>query len=324
MISEHIIRNTYYTICHNLGDSHSVNAAVYHFQVDPRCAKMFGSLISGMAICRQTQASWNSAFLVQMDLIEEPDDTGPIEYDTHDFILAVTETKQIIQQLCNEIYSQKAENSQVKQKKSDLEKISLKLLGLWTEKPYTPVVRLFEMLGESLHFTAQQKIREFLEQKKLAECADARIGSKTVMLMLVTKKGYDILQKPMPEENCGRGGPEHRNFAHWICGFYTRLGYEAYLEFIPDGTTHPVDVAVIHEKNHIEVFEVCVSAKENLVSHVNVLEKNPDIEKLTVITGTKTEHADIKKMIKNNLLLKRFQNRIYLDVIENYMERNGQ
>lgn len=323
MISEHIIRNTYYTICHNLGDSHSVNAAVYHFQVDPRCAKMFGSLTSGTAICRQTQATWNSAFLVKIDLLQEADDVTPVKYDIHDFVPSITEeqTRQIIEELCKEVCQKKEENSPVKQRQSELEKISLKLLGLWIDAPYTPVARLFERLGTSLHYTVQMKIREFIEQKMWAKFAEARIGRKTMLLMEVTEKGYGVLQKPMPQNNRGRGGITHCHYSQWIRDHYIGLRYKAYLEYIPDGTNHPVDVAVIYENHHIEVFEVCCSISDNLTSHVDVLEKNPNVKKLTVIAGTKAELAEIKKMIKSNLLLKRFQDRIYIDVIENYMER---
>jgi hypothetical protein len=106
----------------------------------------------------------------------------------------------------------------------------------------------------------------------------------------------------------------------WIKSYYEKRGYKVFLEWIVPGTNHPVDVAATSE-SALEIFEISVSATDNLVTHVNIFEKNPNIKKMTIVAGTKAELAEIKKLVKSNLLLSRFQDRIELNTIENYMER---
>ena len=320
MASEHIIRNTYYTFVFNLSDAQSVYATLKHLQIDPRCAKMLSSLLPGQVIFRQTQASWNSAMWCEIDFVRPARNIGTVEYDTHPFIPPITaeHTRKIIEQIYKTVGKHNAKIKEAKQ--SELEKISIKLITLWANNPFTSVARLFERLG-NFHYTMQIKIREFIEHKNWAEFAETRIGRTTMLLMELTEKGYDVLQISMPRGNRGRGSLSHRTFAMWIKSFFVNKGYKAYLEWIVPNTNHPVDVAVEFE-NHYEIFEICVSATNNLVTHIDIFEKNPDIKKLTIVAGTKTELAEIKKFMKNNLLLARFQDRIELDVIENYMERN--
>lgn len=318
MISDHIKRNIYYTFVFNLSDAKSVFNSIQFLQIDPRCAKMFISLPPGQCIFRQ--ASYSSAMWCEIDFVQPARNIGIVKYDTHPFIPPLTDeqTKKIIEQLYKTVGKHNAEIEETKQ--SELEKISIKLIKLWADNPYTPVTRLFEKLG-NFHYTVQIKIREFIEQRKWAEFSEARIGRTNMLLMEVTEEGYNTLQIPRPKGNKGRGSITHRHYAMWIKSYFEKKGNKAYLEWIVPGTNHPVDVA-IESENHLEIFEICVSATKNMVSHVDIFEKNPNIKKLTIIAGTKTELAEIKKLIKNNLLIARFQDRIELDVIENYMERN--
>jgi hypothetical protein len=318
MASQHIIRNTYYTFVFNLSDAESVLNSIRHLQIDPRCGKMIGSLPPGKCLFRQ--ASYSSTMLCEIDFVPPARNIGLVKYDTHPFIppISAEETKKIIDQLYKTVNIYNAEIEEAKQ--SDVEKIALKLVKLWAEKPFTQVARLFEQLG-TFHYTVQIKIREFIEQKKWAEFKEARMGRTTVLLMELNERGYSVLQLPIPKGNKGKGGIIHRHYAMWIKSYFEKRGHKAYLEWIVPGTNHPADIGVIFE-NHAEIFEICISAIDNLVTHVDVLERNPNIRKLTVIAGTKTELAEIKKFIKSNLLLARFEDRIELNVIETYMERD--
>jgi len=320
MISEHIKRNTYYTFVFNLSDAQSIFNAIRQLQIDPRCAKMLASLPPGQCIFRQ--ASYGSAMWCEIDFVQPARNIGIVKYDTHNFIPPIDseQTKKIIEKLYKSASNYKADTSAEKNKQSELETISLKLLSLWAETPYTPAARLFERLG-NFHYTMQIEIRKFIEQNGWAKFEEARVGRTTMLLMQITKEGYNTLQIPMPKGNTGRGGIIHRHYAMWIKSHFEKKGNKAYLEWIVPGTNHPVDVAIEFE-NHHEAYEISVSATDNLVSHIDIFEKNKNIKKLTIVTGTKTELAKIKKLIKSNLLLARFEDRIKLDVIENYMERN--
>lgn len=317
MISHHITRNIFYTIVFNSDTKSAFNAAQF-LQIDPRCTKMIISLPRGECLFRQD--SYSSAMWCQIDFVQPARNIGTMNYDTHSFVppISAEETNIIIKQLYNTVGKHNAEIVEAKQ--SEHEKIAIKLIQLWAERPFTPVARLFDTLGK-FHYTTQIEIRKFIEQKKWGKFDEARIGRTTMLLMQLSEKGYSLLQLPMPTGNKGKGGIIHRHYAMWIKSYFENRGHKAYLEWIVPGTNHPVDVAV-QIGNNVECIEICVSAVDNLVTHVDVLEKNPNIKNLTVITGTKAELAEIRKFIKSNLLLARFEHLISLNVIENYMERD--
>lgn len=318
MISEHIIRNIGYIIVMNLSDSESVYAAIKHLQIDPRCTKLLGSLPAGKGIVKQTQGAWSGAFLCEIDFVEPDRNKSIIAYDQHPYMPALTdEEENNIIEMLHQLINNHHETTNNKQ--SGLDSIALKLIRLWAEKPYTLVVRLFEKLG-SFHYTVQIEIRKHIESKAWAKFKDARIGRAPALLMELTEEGYKALQLPIPSENKGRGGIEHRHYSHFILIYWINRSYKAYLECIPEKTKHPVDVLVDHGE-YLEVYEVCVSTAENLKTHVDIFELNKNIKTLTIVTATKAEHSKIRKHIKENLLLARYENRIKLDVIETYMER---
>ena len=140
--------------------------------------------------------------------------------------------------------------------------------------------------------------------------------------MELTSAGYNILGIFVPEENKDRGGIVHRHFANWIKPYFENKGFIAHLEWTIPNTSHPVDIAVEIEGG-ICAYEICITAFDNLASHAEAcFEKSNAIKKLTIVVATKTNLKELKKQIKNNLMLARFEDKIQVDVIENYMKRN--
>ena len=318
---DHILRNTCYTFVFNLTDSESVYAAVLHLQLDRRCSRMLGSLLPGQCIFRQTQASWNNAMWCQMDYVPPARNIGPIEYEPHPFTpaMSLSEAPEVMADLNAAVEEHKnAEKRQTDAKKSDLDQIALKLLQLRAANPYAPVARLFEKL-EKLRFEAQIAIRQMLEEKGFADFEEIRIGRSNMLLMDVTAEGYEALGQPVPRENKGRGSISHRHFAHWIKLHFEKKGHKAYLEWVIPGTNHPVDVAVELE-NHLSVFEICVTAFDNVLSHIKAcFEESDVVECLTFIVGTQKKLKEIKKLVQENLIFSSYADRIKFDVIEHYM-----
>ena len=139
--------------------------------------------------------------------------------------------------------------------------------------------------------------------------------------MDITAAGFKALGLSIPNENKGRGGITHRHFAHWIKFQFEKKGYKAYLEWVITGTNHPVDVAV-ESNNGWEVFEICVTATDNLLSHIEAcFEKSDIVENLTIMVPTKTRAKELKKLIRSNLMFARYDDRIKVDIMENYMPK---
>lgn len=243
-----------------------------------------------------------------------------MNYDSHPYkesklILQIPEVRQFIEKL-----RAGKGNSNKNSKKSNVEELALKLMILWTNQPYTPLVELYPILG-NLHYTVQIKIREFIEKKQWANFTEVRVGRSNMLFMELEPAGYNALNLLMPQDNIGRGKSEHRHYAHIIKRFAESEGYNAYLEWKIPNTTHPVDVAV--DKNgQIEVYEISITAN-NLASHTEAcFEKSDAVKKLIIVVSTKRKLKELKKQLKNNLMLARYKDKIQLDIIENYMERS--
>jgi len=321
MASEHIKRNTYYTFVFSQADAESVYRACLHLQLDSKCRRLLGSLLPGRAIFRQSQATWTNAMLVEIDYIASARNLGPVTYDAHAFTPAIelSESPEVLSFLATIVQEHKnAEDRQEKAKKSDSDQLPMKLLQLGAENPYVPVARLFKVIGK-VRYEAQATIRKFLEDKEFANFEDPRIGRSNRLLMDITDDGYKALGLPIPEGNKGRGGIAHRFFAQWIKKFYENNGNKAYLEFVLPNTNHPVDVAVPFQ-NKWQVFEICVTAFDNVISHIKAcFEESDVVESLTFIVGTQKKLKELKKLVQQNLIFVSYADKIKFDVIEHYM-----
>ena len=322
MISEHIKRNTYYNFVFNQADAESVYWALKTLQIDPKNARLLSSLTSGVCIFRQSDASWPNAFLCKIDYIPPARNIGTVEYDQHDFVPAISneQSNKIIEELYKLVDQNKNENKS-SNKKSDIEELALKLIELWAKNPYTLVARLFEKLG-NLHHKVQFEIREYIEKKNWAEFEETRIGRSNMLLMELTSDGYKALKMPVPSGNKGRGSLTHRTFGFTIMKSLMAKGFKAYLEWIVPNTTHPVDIAV-EVDGHMEAYEIAITAFSNIRNHLEAcFEKSDTIKKLTIVVATKNKLKELKKQIKNDLMLARYKDEIQLDIIENYMKRS--
>lgn len=322
MASEHIKRNTYYTFVFNSSDAKSVYRACLHLQLDLRCQRMLSSLLPGQCIFRPTQASWNNAMWCKMDFIEPARNLGAIEYESQPYTPAVSlsDVPQVLDNFNAAVEEYRnARKRQTDDKTSELDQYAMKLLRLRIKNPYAPVARLFDAIGK-VRFEAQVAIREMLETKDLAEFEEIRIGRSNVLLMDVTGEGYKVVGLPVPDENKGRGSISHRHFAHWIKIHFEKKGHKAYVEWVIPGTNHPVDAAV-QSKNKWTVYEVCVTAFDNVLSHIKACFENGSdvVERLTIVVATKTKLKELKKRIQSDFLFTLYTDKVDFDVIQNYV-----
>ena len=324
MASEHIKRNTFYSFLFSQADAESVQAACLHLQLDLNCRRLFGSLLSGLAIFRQSQASWSNAMLVKIDYFAPSRNLGPVTYDDHPFTPAIelSEAQEVLSFLDALVKEHKnTEQRQDKTNKPDSENIAMKLLQLAAENPFVPVARLFEKLGK-IRFQTQIEIRHLLENRRLAEFEETRIGSSTMLLMELTDDGFNALGFPVPSENKGRGGITHRHLVQWIKQHFEAIGCKAYIEWLIPHTTHPVDVAV-ESANGWRYFEICVTAFDNVLSHITVCFENQNlIESLTFVTGTKSKSRELRKLVESDPTFLLYADKIKFEAIESYMKRS--
>jgi len=322
MLSKHIRRNTFYTFVFNLSDSESVTAASMHLQLDPRCQRLLGSLSPGTCVIRQTQASWTNAMLCQIDYVEPARDIGPVEYEPHPYMRAVTLAKspQVLAHLDAALKEhKKTMERQSPGRESRIEQLAMKLLRLAASNLYVPVARLFERLDLPKPKT-QIAVRQYLEDKGYAKFDEPRIGRSNRLLIEIAPEGYKAMKLPVPNENKGRGGVAHRHFANWIRLYLEKQGHPAHLEWNVPGTNHPVDVAVLLNSEW-NVFEICVTSLD-IVPHIKACFEHSDVVRgMTIITGTGTKLKEVKKAIRSDPTMMQYGARIRFEVIESYMPK---
>jgi len=319
--SEHIRRSAYYSFGFNLADAHSVNAAVRHFQIDPRCSRLISSLRPGQCIFRQTQASWSDAIWCEMDLVPPARNIGKLHYPKQKFNPAVRLAN--APHVIKDIKAVLEENDKTQRRlaaatSSDFEQLAIRLLKLAVENLYVPVARLMDRLGKIAPKT-QIALRRHLEDREYAKFEEPRIGRADRLLIEVTEKGYSELGLPIPQGNKGRGSITHRHFARWIASFFAQQGNKAQIEWLVPGTNHPVDVAV-HIEGKWHVIEICVTSDDNLVSHIKAcFEQSKKVAKMTIVAGTQKDLKAIKRKLKAVGIYIKYGAQINFVPIEEYL-----
>src|SRR4030042_1834940 len=283
MASKHIKRNTYYTFVFSVSDAKSAYDACLHLQLDLRCQRMSSSLLPGNCIMRSTQASWNNAMWCKIDFVEPARNLGPIQYEAHTYTPAVSicDVPQVLADFNTAVEEyKKAKKRQEDEKTPYIEQYAMKLLRLRARNPYAPVARLFDVID--IRFEAQIAVRQMLE-------------------------------------NNGRGSIYHRHCAYWIKFYYEKLGRKAFVEWVVPGTKHPVDTSV-EAGNKWEVFEVCVTSFNNVISHIKAcFEDGSDVERLTIVVGTKTKLKELKKQIQSDFMFTLHKDKIEFEIIQNFI-----
>lgn len=169
------------------------------------------------------------------------------------------------------------------------------VIAEWVKQPGMPLVRIWEALSVK-HAGTRDAIREALSPK-FADLRDERFGSTKVAILEPTEAGYELVGRRVPEGR-GRGGVVHRNGAWWARDWALMQGYEAKLEWCaPGASRHPVDVGfLMNGKWH--VIEIVSTVIDNLADAIraSLLGCNV-IETVTIVTTTKSMHADIRRRL---------------------------
>jgi len=321
-ISQLVRENATMHLMFRTSDSRAAAETAATLQLPPYGELTLGHLGKGQCLAKQI-GPWPHAMKVQVDYMP-PSRVHVTKYDTHPYIPSkrlweIPAVKQFVDERKAAYTARKeARKSKTDNNVSQLKQLAMKLLQLRASNPYVPVVRLFECLGD-IHHRMQKRIREHIEREEWARFEEIRIGRSNRLLMDITAKGFAILGLAVPNENKGRGGIAHRHFAHWIKLHFENKGFKAYLERVLGGTSHPVDISVQLE-NGWSIFEICVTAFSNILSHIKSLDETTDvIESLTIVVTTKTQLKEVKRFLQSNMVFLQYAGKIKLDVIENYI-----
>jgi len=302
------------------GGAEATFEAARTLMLESHQAQILGHLQPGESLIKQI-GPWPHAVKAQIDYMP-PSCVHVSAYDSHPFTEAVPIQKLPAVVAFIKQYRRNDSKQATDKTKSDgnpIETAARRLIVLAAKHPFVPVARLFDRI-ETHHYQEHLDIRALIDNYEWAKFEETRIGRSNVLLIEVTPAGYQMAGLPQPRGNKGRGRIAHRTFSHWIMQQHVKQGRKAYIEWVPPGTNHPVDVAVELEGQY-DVYEVCVTAMSNLISHIEKTFQSSAVRSLTFVTGTKKQLKALRRDLNDNLLFLRHAEQIKFETIDNYVIR---
>ncbi|MDI6451604.1 hypothetical protein [Anaerobaca lacustris] len=305
-----VLCNVQYTLCHNMSDELSLLQAKRTLLLPPGAEAMLPGLKPGEALFRESQGAWPHPMLVKVDYMP-PNRTPLQEFDTFPSVPSkrLAEMPELQAALAALIAEHRATRMrQARQGKPALSELSRKVLDLASIRPCVPVARLFNELGKPSP-TAQASARKALEEQKLSDFTEVRMGRRNVLLIRLTDEGWSFLGKQPPRRK-GRGDIPHWHICQWLCWLGEQRGCKTATEWIVPGTNHPVD-AVWQTGKETHVFEAVVGCEDNLISHLTACFITSDaVDRATIVAPQKSKLSELKAVIDAEPTLKPFVDRI--------------
>jgi hypothetical protein len=321
-VSEFIRNNMTYLMTYMQTDYQSLIEAAKTLLMRFEGAGLLGSLPPGMCVYRDAQGPCPFPMLARMDLMPASDMPRPDRFDQHPVVPDVP-----LSEIPNVLAAFRTSSSirddgrcpQDTDVEDELPDMSRKLLDLASLHPYVPVKQLWAKLG-SVWPQVKADARDWLSDNELATFAAPQCGSRKLLLILPTEKGWRFLKK-QPAKGSGRGGIVHRHFCHFVRDWHERRGIPAFLEWIVPSTTHAADVA--YQENRVwhcvEVLDECYS---NLPSHLHAcFLQSSAVASVTIIVAQKAMLKEVQALAASDASLFPYMNRIHFDVIEPYIPK---
>lgn len=245
--------------------------------------------------------------------------SNKLRYDTHPIIPA-KRLKDLpeVRKALNDFKGQRLRDAQQTQDRP-LSHLAHRLLNEASLHPWTPVARLWDSIGQTPAYDRQTKIRKELDSLGFADFEEVRLGRANVLLIQLTERGWKHLRLGVPRKS-GRGGMAHQHVCHWIVKAGKLHGTQMRLEWIIPGTNHPVDVAQPHGSRW-SVYEVAVTARHNLASHLRACFVESDVvDTLTIVTLQKKISDRVRKAIQKDPFMAQFLDRINFEVAETFVK----
>jgi hypothetical protein len=313
-----ILTNASHYFFFSMSDAESLHEARQTLLLPPHAEGILPALEPGECLYRGP-GPWPHAMLAKLHAVPSSRVCRPSRYDSHPFIPAqklseLPPVQQALKQLLDE--HDRTQLRQARRKQATLPKNARDLLDLASLCAYFPVTRLWTKIGV-LSAAAQAKAKQELATRGLASFKDTRVSKRTLSLIWIEAKGWQLLGKP-PLRRTGRGGIEHCHFCNWLKMWANEQGYKAHTEWPVPGTSHPADCA--YELNgEWHAFEV-VCESDNLIGHLEAcFLQSQSVATVTIIAGQKGLLKDLQAQVSLEQSLQPFASRIKFDVIENFL-----
>jgi hypothetical protein len=317
-LSEYARLEAQYLLTFNQSDADSIYTASKTLLLPRGAEQMLPALPPGMCIAREA-GGWPHPVLVKVDY--QPPGRGPAvrRYDAHPFTEALSlDRLPEVQAAIDALKAPKRPARDTPRRDEPLPPHSHALLHAAAVHRYTPVARLWGLAGAVPSPDAQNRAREALEARGLAEFEQRRSSQRNVLVIDLLDEGWIYLGRTPPARK-GRGGPWHRNCAHWIANVGRARGHETEIEWIVPGTSHPVDVVWFADGKTL-AFECVVTAEINLRNHIRAcLRDSNAVDQLTIVLLQKSMLKDIRAELAADPEIAPFMDRVEFDIAETFL-----
>ena len=319
------IKNMVFFKVENPASTYAARLAMF---LRPGAEEVFLGLDPGQCLLRTTNG-WPHAVMGQFDALPPSRVERPSSFDTHPFVPGkrlrdLPELEAALDKLIHERNCSSGRQGQATaaQSKDGLPGNARKLLLAISAHPWLPLFMLWPKTGLKIAFAAQQTARKALEDHKLIESADVRIGRSNIILAWLTEEGAQAAGgNPL---RAGRGAIVHKHFCQWLRQWARRQGHEAAIEWIVPGTNHPVDCA-FRLNSEWHAFEAISKCHDNLCGHLHAcFLRSQAVATVTIVTSLKSDLKGLQSLVLSDAELFSFLSRIKFDVIENYMPKENQ
>lgn len=301
-------------------DSESLREAQQTFLLRPGGSLILPSLENGQCLLR-TNNGWPHAVLGQFDNVPTSHLSRPAHFDQHNFI----PSKHLhelpdVQAFLEELISKQKKNNlrQSKRTSPRNDNYAEKTLKLIIDNPYKPMKYLWRDLGNVPPFI-QTSIRKKLENKGLVRFTISRLSRRNLLLPLPTELAYKRSGLQPPKQKT-RGDIKHAHFIHWVWKAGKQQGHKVKKEAIAPGTNHPVDVMWWVE-DELWAFECISKCEENIIGHLQAcFIDSKQIAIVTIVAEQQQILNRIKKAVREEFSLARFDHRIRYELVSKYLE----
>lgn len=312
----YVLSEPQYQFVFSQADPFSVSVARRMLQLPHTAEPMFAALEPGVCVARETQAPWPHPVLLKCDYRQPGRSLPSCGYDTHPIIPAkrLDELPALQAALAERTAEQRTISNRQKHRLSNQARRLLNLIAL---NPWAPAATLWRLSGSVPSRTVQQSVRDELVGKKYAEVEEPRIGSACVMLYRLTAHGCELLGHSQPR--LGRGSITHQHICHWIGKCAEIEGHKSRYELVLNG--HATDCAVEIAPAVVDVFEVVVTATDNILSHLERLSEAADVRSITIVTLQKREAEQLRQSLASQPAVLALADRLRWDVANTFLRR---
>jgi len=311
--SEYVLGEPLYHLILNQSDALSFQLACRTLGLPKEAEVMFPALRPGEGIFREAQGPWSHPVLTQIDYTPPHRGAIPTRWDAHPITPAqrLAELPHVQEALKQLIAAH--QNSSLRQTHAKPPKLSAKAQLLdhaIALHPWAPAQTLWKATGDVPSPPVQARVCKELAEKGIADSEEVRLGSANVLL-------YERKQG----KTSGRGGITHKHIAHWIHMDGAKRGYKAWVEWLVPGTSHPADATWETSPGHIHVFEVSVTATDNMVHHLEILAACSVIDQITIVLTQKRFIDDLKAQIKSEPVVIALGDKLHWGLAGDFMRK---